>query len=85
MIVMMLFLDFFEEIIYCKGVTGFHWLLASVWGMVIDNVWGNGERYSTAQNFGGFGAARKLVEKILADHINASSLFELIRTYTFDR
>ena len=32
----------------------------------------------TAQNFGGFGAARKLVEKILAaDHTNNSSLLEL--------
>ena len=34
--------------------------------------------YCTAQNFGGFETARKLVEKILAaDHINNSSLLEL--------
>ena len=32
----------------------------------------------TAQNFGEFGTARKLVEKILAaDHTNNSSLLEL--------
>ena len=39
-------------------------------------------RYRTAQNIGGFGTARKLVEKILAvDYTNTNSLFELTRTY----
>ena len=34
--------------------------------------------YCTAQNFGRFGTARKLAEKILvADHTNNSSLLEL--------
>ena len=38
-----------------------------------------------AQNLGGFGTTRNLVEKILvADHTNNSSLFELTRT-TFSR
>ena len=38
--------------------------------------------YCTAQNFGGFETARKLVEKTLAaDHTNNNSLFELTRTY----
>ena len=38
--------------------------------------------YCTAQNFGRFRIARKLVEKILAaDHANDSSVFEITRTY----
>ena len=37
--------------------------------------------YRTAQSFGGFRIARKLVEKILAtDHTNNSSLIELDKT-----
>ena len=47
--IIMMFLVFFEGmgrgLIYCKRVTGFRWLLASVRGMVIDSFGGSGERY----------------------------------------
>ena len=47
-------------------------------GSAIESIDKCSDCYHTAQHFGEFGTARKLVEKILAaDHTNNSSLLEL--------